>query len=150
MSIGPVDLVVIKFPGNRFSGEIIPAIQRVVDNGTIRIIDILFAIRQGEDDVRVLEIGELEDDLLQRFDPVVADVTGLLTANDAKQLTAGLAPNSSVALLLFENTWARNVADAIANASGEVLLTERIPRQVIADLVAEREEALRLQATASA
>jgi hypothetical protein len=142
MSVGPVELVVLGFPGNQFKGEIIPAIQQLVDAGTVRIIDILFAIRQGDDSVRVLEIQEMEDEIFQRFDPVVAEVTGLLTAADAEKLTAGLEPNSSVALLLFEHTWARKVADAIENANGRVILSERIPRQVIKDLIEERDRLL--------
>ena len=73
MSVGPVELVVLGFPGNRFKGEIIPAIQELVDAGTVRIIDILFAIRQGDDSVRVLEIQEMEDEIFKRFDPVVAE-----------------------------------------------------------------------------
>jgi hypothetical protein len=140
MSVGPVELVVLAFPGNQFKGEIIPAIQEVVDAGTVRIIDILFAIREGDDSVRVLEIQEMEDEIFRRFDPVVAEITGLLTPADAEKLTAGLEPNSAVALLLFEHTWARKVADAIENANGRVLLVERIPRQIVQELIAEREQ----------
>jgi uncharacterized membrane protein len=140
MSVGPVELVVVAFPGNQFKGEIIPAIQELVDAGTIRIIDVLFAIRQGDDSVRVLELAEIPNDLFQRFDPVVAEVTGLLTPNDAEKLSAGLPPDSSVLLLLFEHTWARKVADALEGAGGRLVLTERIPRQVVQDLIAEREQ----------
>ena len=146
MSVGPIELVVLAFPGNRFKGEIIPAIQELVDAGTVRIIDVLFAIRQGDDSVRVLELQEMEDEIFQRFDPVVSEVTGLLTPADAEKLTAGLEPNSSVALLLFEHTWARKVGDAIANADGRVVYSERIPRQVVEALIEEHD---RLVAEAS-
>ena len=95
MSSGPVDLLVVGFPGNKFSGEIIPAIQELVDGGTIRIIDILFAVREGEQDVRVFELQELESELFSRFDPIVAELTGLLTPEDARHLSAGLAPDSN-------------------------------------------------------
>jgi hypothetical protein len=142
MSIGPVELVVVAFPGNQFKGEIIPAIQELVDAGTIRIIDVLFAIREGEDSVRVLELAEIPNELFQRFDPVVAEITGLLTPNDAEKLSAGLPANSSVLLLLFEHTWARKVADAMVSAGGQLVLTERIPRQVVQDLIDERERLL--------
>jgi hypothetical protein len=142
MSTGPVDLVVIGFPGNKFSGQIIPAIQELVDAGTIRIIDILFAVRESQDEVRVFELQELESELLSRFDPVVSELTGLLTADDARALSAGLEPNSTIAMLLFENTWAKKVADAMAAASGQVVLFERIPRAVVEELVAEREQLL--------
>ncbi len=140
MSTGPVDLVVVGFPGNKFSGEILPAIQELVDAGTIRIIDILFATREGDDDVRVFEIQELESELFNRFDPMVAELTGLLTSEDAKHLSAGLPPDSTIAMILFENTWSRKVADAMAAADGQLVFFERIPRAVIEQLIAEHDE----------
>jgi hypothetical protein len=137
MSIGPVELVVLRFRGNDFTGEILPAIQEVVDAGIVRIIDVLLAIRVGDDPVRVLEMAELEDEILHRFEPVVADVTELLTEDDARHLSADLRPDSSAALLLFEHAWAERIADAVASSGGEVIFSERIPRVVIEQLVAE-------------
>jgi hypothetical protein len=137
MSTGPLELVVLKFPGNQFKGEILPEIQHVVDAGVIRVIDILLAIRFGDEPVRVLELNELEDDVLQRFQPVVGDVTAMLTEADALALSAGLEPDSSVALLLFEHAWATRIADAIENASGEVVMHERLPRAVVKQLYAD-------------
>ena len=137
MSIGPVELVVLRFRGNDFTGEILPEIQRVVDAGVIRIIDILLAIRIGDDPVRVLEMVELKDEVLNRFEPVVAEVTGLLNHDDARQLSADLGPDTSAAILLFEHAWATRIRDAVAAAGGGVILSERIPRAVIEELLAE-------------
>ena len=137
MSVGPVDLVVLGFPGNRFKGEIIPEIQKAVDAGVIRLIDILLAIRIGDEPVRVLEISEVEDEALKRLEPVASDVTGLLSEQDAFALSADLPADSSVALLLFEHTWAAPIADAIENAGGRLIMNERIPRAVVEQLVAE-------------
>jgi hypothetical protein len=140
--VGPVDFFALRFAGNNFRGEIIPAIQELVDAGTIRVIDILFAVKEGDADVRVLELQEIPSDVFSRFDPVVDEITGLMTPDDVRHLSAGLAPDSTMALLLFENTWARKVADAIQAADGEVLLFERIPRTVVQELIAEREQLL--------
>ena len=137
MSVGPVDLVVLGFPGNRFKGEIIPEIQKAVDAGVIRLIDILLAIRIGDEPVRVLEISEVEDEALKRLEPVASDVTGLLSEQDAFALSADLPADSSVALLLFEHTWAAPIADTIENAGGRLIMNERIPRAVVEQLVAE-------------
>jgi hypothetical protein len=137
MSIGPVELVVLRFRGNDFTGEILPEIQRVVDAGVIRIVDILLAIRIGDDPVRVLEMVELKDEVLNRFEPVVAEVAGLLNHDDARQLSADLGPDTSAAILLFEHAWATRIRDAVAAAGGEVILSERIPRAVIEELLAE-------------
>ncbi len=141
MSLGSVDLFVLGFPGNHFSGRILPEIQQAVDAGVIRIIDILLAVRIGDEPVRILEISEVEDVALRRFEPVVSDATTMLTEQDAYALSADLPPNSSVALLLLENTWAAPIADAIEAADGRLLLHERIPRAVVEQLVAEKTSA---------
>ena len=137
MSIGPVELVVLRFRGNDFTGEILPEIQRVVDAGIVRVIDILLAIRIGDDPVRVLEMVELKDEVLHRFEPVVTEVTGLLNHDDARHLSADLGPDTSAAILLFEHAWAERISNAVTAAGGEVIVSERIPRAVIEELLAE-------------
>ena len=137
MSLGPIEMLVVKFPGNRFSGEIIPALGELVENGTVRIVDLLFAVKNKEGDVKVLEFGDLDPDIFGQWDPLVSDVTPMLNEDDARELTASLENNSSAALLLFENTWATRFVDAVSNARGEVVLNERIPRAVVQELTAE-------------
>ena len=137
MSYGPIELVVLKFEGTNFEGEVLREIQKVVDAGTIVVIDILLAVRFGDDPVRVIEIQELEDPILQRWEPIITDAGGLLTADDAERLSADLGPDAAVALLIFEHRWVAGVADAIERAGGSVVMTERIPRVVIDQLVAD-------------
>ena len=137
MSLGPIEMLVVKFPGNQFSGEIIPALGELVENGTVRIVDLLFAVKNKEGDVKVLEFGDLDPDIFGQWDPLVSDVTPMLNEDDARELTASLENNSSAALLLFENTWATRFVDAVSNARGEVVLNERIPRAVVQELTAE-------------
>ena len=137
MSLGPIEMLVVKFPGNRFSGEIIPALAELVENDTVRIVDLLFAVKNKQGDVKVLEFGDLDPDIFGQWDPLVSDVTPLLNEDDARELTASLENNSSAALLLFENTWATRFVDAVSNARGEVVVNERIPRAVVQELTAE-------------
>lgn len=141
MTLGPIELLVIKFPGNHFTGEIGPALKKLVDSGTIRVIDLLFAIKNKNGDVAVLEINDLDDDDFAVFDPVVSDVSGMLTEDDARAIARALEPNSSAGLLLFENTWAAEFTEAVLNANGKLVLNERIPRAVIDKLVAEKASA---------
>lgn len=137
MALGPIDLLVVKFPGNQFKGEIAPALTALVENGTIRVIDILFANKYENGRVEMVEINDLDDDDFRRFDPVITDVTDILTDDDVETLTAALEPNSSAALLLFENTWATRFRDTLLNANAELVLYEHIPRAVIDDLTGE-------------
>ena len=135
MSIGPVELLVLKFPGNQFTGEVGPALKELVDSGTIRIIDLLFAITDPQGNISVVELSDLDSAAKGEFDPVVTDQTDLLTHDDARSLAAGLGPDSSGAIMLFENTWATKFRDAVYDAGGELVLSERIPKAAIDAMV---------------
>jgi len=136
MSIGPVELLVVKFPGNQFTGEVGPALKELVDTGMIRIIDLLFAITDEQGNIAVVELSDLEGAEFGEFDPIVTDQTDLLTHDDARSLAAGLGPDSSGAILLFENTWATRFRDAVLDAGGELVLIERIPKTAVDAMVA--------------
>ena len=139
MSLGPIEMLVVKFPGNQFTGEIAPALVELVEGGIIRVIDILFVIKDEAGEVAVVEINDLDDDDFRRFDPVVEEISGLLTPDDAKWLSEKFEANSSAAIMLFENTWATKFRDALLRANGELILNERIPRTVIDALMADYE-----------
>ena len=136
MSLGPIELLVVKFPGNQFTGEIAPALTELVEGGLIRVIDILFVYKDENSEMTVLEINDLDDDDYRQFDPVVADLTGMLTPEDAQRLSGSFEPNSSAVIMLFENTWATKFRDTLLRANGELVLNERIPRTVVDELVA--------------
>lgn len=139
MSIGPVELLVVRFPGNQFTGEVGPALKELVDTGMIRIIDLLFAITDPQGNIAVVELSDLEGAAKGEFDPIVTDQTDLLTHDDARSLAAGLGPGSSGAILLFENTWATRFRDALLGAGGELVLNERIPKAAVDAMVASIE-----------
>jgi hypothetical protein len=141
MAIGPVELLVVKFPGNQFRGEIVPALRELVEGGTIRVIDILFVNKDENGKVEMADVNDLDDDDFAQFDPVVQDLTGMLTEDDVQYFSAALEPNSSMAMMLFENTWATKFRDAVLNAKGELVVNERIPKQVIDEMLAEQEAA---------
>ncbi len=140
MSHGPIELLVVKFPGNKFTGQIVPALTELVDNGTVRIIDLLFVQKDADGDLTIVELTELDEDERAALDPVVADVSGMISDDDALLFANALEPNSSAGLLLFENTWASRFVSAVREADGEVIVSERIPRAVIEELAAVEAE----------
>lgn len=140
MAIGPVELLVIRFPGNQFKGEIIPALEELVKKGTIRIIDTLFVTKDLQGNYKVIELNDLNDETYAKFDPIVSDTNGMLTKDDVQQLARNLENNSSAAIMLFEDVWATQFRDAVVNAKGEIILLERIPRQVIEEVKAAQEK----------
>jgi hypothetical protein len=137
MSFGPIEMLVVKFPGNQFRGEIAPALAELVETGTIRVIDLVFIKKDADGTLTSIELADLDPEAAADYAPAVEDVSGLLSEDDIRELGALLDDNSSAGLLLFENTWATRFADAVRNAKGEVLLSERIPRAVIEAVLAE-------------
>jgi hypothetical protein len=131
MSIGPVEYLIVAFPGNQFKGEIIPALADLVEAGTIRIIDLAFVMKDADGAVVTAELGDLDSEVFKAFDALSPETMGLLNEEDLAAAGEELDPNSSAALLVWEDTWATALRDAIVNAGGEVLDLERVPYQVV-------------------
>ena len=130
MAVGPCDLIVVKFPGNKFRGEIAPAIAKLHERGIVHVIDALFAMKDENGGLAVLELQDIDGDGV--LDVVAAvEVSGAIGPEDVELAADGLEPNSSALLLLFENTWAAEVTQAMRDADGELLFMERIPAAVV-------------------
>jgi len=129
--IGPVDYAIVAFPGNRFRGEIAPAIAELVDAGTIRMIDIAFVGKNAHGDVVAMELTELDPDVQEGLERAGIEVSGLFNEDDLMAAAEELEPNSSAALLVWENVWARKVAQAMRDAGGVLLDFERLPHDVV-------------------
>ena len=132
MSVGPIEYLVLAFPGNKFKGEIIPALAELVENETIRILDLVFIIKDEEGNVAAVELADVdpEDDAAGMSD--IADIdSGLLNEDDIAIAAEALDLNSSAGLLVFENVWATRFAQAVLNADGRLVANERIPYDVV-------------------
>jgi len=137
-SIGPVELLVVRFPGNQFKGEIAPALEELVQGGTIRIIDLLFAMKDENGTLSIAEVRELPDKELVVLAPLVSGNNAFLSEDDIEQVAAMLDNNSAAAVLLFENTWATRFRESLTNANAELIYNIRIPYTVIQELMAEQ------------
>jgi len=129
--IGPVDYAVIAFPGNQFQGEIVPALNDLVEAGTVRIIDAAFVGKDETGQVFTLEITELAADIQAALGAMNIDVQGLLNDDDLLSVGEQLELNSSAALLVWENVWATRVAQALRDAGGILVAFDRIPHDVV-------------------
>ncbi len=127
----PVELVVIKFPKNEFRGEVVDALQTLVNDDIIKVIDILFVTKDKNGAVDVVELTDLDEEDYQVFTPIIADSAGMINKKDAQNLTKDMENDSSAGLMLFEDTWARELADAVSNAGGEVVISERVPPSLV-------------------
>jgi Family of unknown function (DUF6325) len=130
MAVGPVDVYIIGFPGNKFTGRIAPAIMELVENGTIRILDLLFVMKDADGVVTTLEASDLDED---GAGFVGIDVTqpGALGPEDAEEVSDDLPANSAALLIAFENLWVGKVVDALRAADAVLIDQIRIPVDVV-------------------
>jgi Family of unknown function (DUF6325) len=129
--LGPVDYMIVAFPGNEFKGEIAPALADLVEKGTIRIIDLAFVAKDAEGDTAAFELTDIDPEVRKGFEKLGVEVNGLFNDEDLRAAAEELDPNSSAALLVWENVWAREVAQALRNAGGVLLDFERLPHEVV-------------------
>ena len=129
--LAPVDYMIVAFRGNEFRGEIAPALAHLVENGTIRIIDLAFVAKDAEGNIAAFELTDIDPEVRQGFENMGVEVNGLFNDDDLQAAGEELEPNSSAALLVWENLWAKDVAQAIRNAGGELLDFERLPHEVV-------------------
>jgi hypothetical protein len=129
--LGPVDWLVVEFPGSRFNGEIAPTITDLVDREIIRVLDLLMLRKDDDGNLEAFEIAELEDSELGELREYEAELAMLLSAEDVEAVAAAIEPGSSAACLVFENRWAAPFASAVRRAGGQLVANGRIPVQAL-------------------
>ena len=136
MAVGPVDVYIIGFPGNKFTGKIAPAIMDLVENGTIRILDLLFVMKDEDGTVTSLTAADVGEEGAA-FLSLDVTAPGALDQTDAEEVSEDLPANSSALLVAFENLWAAKLVDALEEADAFVIDSIRIPVDVVQAAMAE-------------
>lgn len=135
--LGPIEVLVVGFPGNRFTGGILPELEALVDAGTISIVDGLFITKDEVGDVAFVELDQIDENedaaALGRF---IGSSLDLLSDDDAAEFAAALEPNSSAAALVFEHTWFKPLRDELIGSGGVMVANMRIPGLVVEEVLA--------------
>jgi hypothetical protein len=129
MTIGPVEYVILGFPDNKFTGQMAPEFAKLIESGLIRLIDLTFISKDAEGNVSVLEYDAVEE--LAAFAGLEGEVGGIITDEDVAHAAVSLEPNSSAALVIWEDTWAAPFAQALRDANGVILEGGRVPHDTI-------------------
>lgn len=127
--MGPVEYMIVGFPGNQFNGKIAPALADLVDSGTVGVLDLVFVTKDADGNTAAVEFDEHEG--LAPFRELDGQVGGLLSEEDIEYAAEALEPNSSAALLVWEDRWATRFVDAIRDSGGVLLEGARIPHDLI-------------------
>jgi hypothetical protein len=123
---GPIDYILVEWPGRQPNGEVAPQLVDLVERGLIRILDLVFLAKADDGTIAVLEIADVgrEAPELAIFEGASS---GLLDDEDLGQAGEALEPGTSAALLVYENTWAAPFAAAVRRSGGELVASGRIP-----------------------
>ena len=128
--MGPVDYIVLEWPGRQPSGEAVPLILDLVERGIIRIMDVAFIQKDDDGTVRGMEVDALEGEAA-RFTEFEGASSGLLDDEDLRDAAEALAPGTAAAILVWENRWAAPIAIALRRSGGQLVASGRIPIQAI-------------------
>ena len=141
-SLGPVDYIVVEFPAgaSNFTGEMTEELVRLVNAGTIRLIDVLILVKDEDGSVEAMELSDLDD--LGELQALEAKLAELLAEEDVVHLAAAMEPGSTAGVLIWENLWAAPFAAAARRSGGQLIANGRIPIQaIIASIEADRASA---------
>lgn len=128
--MGPIDYIVVEWPGRQPTGEAAPLLIDLVDRGLIRIIDLAFIAKADDGSIARLEIADLGDEV-GAFADFEGASSGLLSDEDTDQAAGALEPGTSAALLVYENLWAAPFASAVRRSGGQLVASGRIPIQAL-------------------
>ena len=124
--MGPIDYLLVEWPGQQPNGEVAPHLIDLVDRGLIRILDLIFLAKGEDGSVEVLELGEIP--ALAAFEGAS---TGLIDDEDLEEAAAVMEPGTSAGLLVYENSWAAPFAVAVRKSGGQLVSSGRIPIQAV-------------------
>lgn len=139
--LGPVDYLVVEFPGSKFNGEIAPTLVDLVDRGIIRVLDLIMITKESDGSFDAIELNDFEDGALGELHRFETEIAELLSADDIENVAAALEPGSTAGVLVYENRWAAPFASAVRHCGGQLVANGRIPVQaLIASFEAEEKE----------
>jgi Family of unknown function (DUF6325) len=141
MSIGPVSYTVIAFPGNQFNGNIAPEVARLVESGIVRVLDLVFVAKDEQGDTISLEFDQLDE--LAAFHEMDGEVGGLVNMEDLDHVADSLPEGNSALVIVWEDVWARPLADAVRESGGVVVDSARVPAPLVEAALEELAAALK-------
>jgi len=130
---GPIDFVLIEFPGDRLTGASADALMDLVDRGIVRVFDLLVIRKEDDGSFSGLDVSDLSADHVGGFTAFAGARSGLLGDDDVRQAAEAMKPGTVAALIVYENVWAIPFVAAARDAGGQLVASARIPAQDVMD-----------------
>jgi hypothetical protein len=138
--LGPVDYIVVEFPGSKFSGEIAPALRDLVERGLVRVLDLLVLKKDEDGTIEAFELSDLEDTEIGDLRRHEGELAMLLSEDDVTAVAAAIEPGTTAGVLVWENAWAAPFASAVRHSGGQLVASGRIPIQALAAAIEADED----------
>jgi hypothetical protein len=129
--MGPIDWIVVEFPGNKMTGKALPLLLDLVDRGLIRVLDLRFVRKDLDGTITALALTDIDGDGtldLAIFEGAASDLLG---QDDLDEAGVAMEPGNSAAILVYENRWAAPFAKAVRESGGQLVASGRIPIQAL-------------------
>lgn len=135
MTYGAIDFLALSFQTEQLKGEILPELLDLVQKKIVRVIDLVIVRKYEDGHHEALEMQQLAPDLLAVMDPLEIEVSGIIQVEDIANVAAAMENGSTAAILLVENLWTIKFGEAVLRAKGRVLAHERIPFEVVNEVL---------------
>ena len=135
MTYGPIDFLALEFDTAQLKGEILPEILDLVQNKIIRVVDLVVIQKDQHGNHQALEMQQLAPELLNVFDPLEVEISGMIQVEDIDNIAEAMDKNTTAAVLMVENLWAIKFGEAVVRAKGRMLDHERIPFEDVNEIM---------------
>ena len=138
--LGPVDYIVVEFPGNKFNGDIAPALDDLVERGLIRVLDLVILQKDGYGKLDAVELSDLDESEAGSLRAYETELAMLLSEDDVIAVAEAIEPGTTAAVLVWENLWAVPFGTTVRHSGGQLVAGGRIPIQALAALIEADEQ----------
>ena len=130
-AMGPISYLIVEFPGNKMTGEGFANLIELVDQGLIRILDLVFVTRDSDGSLRALELRDIDHDGTLDLTVFEGVSSGLLDESDLADAANVIEPGSSAGILIFENRWATRFVQALRGAGAQLVAAGYVPQDAL-------------------
>lgn len=137
--LGPVDYLVVEFPGSNFNGEILPELADLVQRGVVRVLDLVVIRKEDDGSFSAFEFDDVQQGLVGELRELERELADLLSEDDIAAAAEALEPGSTAGLLVYENRWAAKFAGAVRRSGGQLVAGGRIPMEAVLEAISSIE-----------
>lgn len=127
MTLGPLEYLVIEFEGNHLTGEILPELQALHEQGIVRVVDLVLMRKDADGNLTVQELSNLSEEEAKPYGPLAGEILNVLSPEDIEEAASSVPNNCAAAVALLEHTWAERLREKILKAHGTFLSEGLVP-----------------------